>query len=42
MSLIGQKNQLEAVRAGMARTAPDFQPASIDPTKVEAGAPPTS
>ena len=42
MSLIGQKNQLEAVRAGMARTAPDFQPASIDPAKVEAGAPPTS
>ena len=42
MALIGQKNQLEAVRAGMARTAPDFQPASIDPAKVEAGAPPTS
>ena len=38
MALIGQKNQLEAVRAGMARTEPDFQPASIDPAAVE-GAP---
>ena len=42
MSLIGQKNQLEAVRAGMARTAPDFQPASVDPAKVEGGAPPSA
>ena len=42
MALIGQKNQLEAVRAGMARTAPDFQPASVDPAKVEGGAPPSA
>ena len=42
MALIGQKNQLEAVRAGMARTVPDFQPASVDPAKVEGGAPPSA
>jgi enoyl-CoA hydratase/carnithine racemase len=38
MALIGQKNQLEAVRAGMARTAPDFQPATVDPAAVARGA----
>ena len=37
MALIGQKNQMEAVRAGMARTTPDFQPASVDPAAAEAG-----
>ena len=38
MALIGQKNQLEAVRAGIARTTPDFQPASVDPATVERAA----
>jgi enoyl-CoA hydratase/carnithine racemase len=34
LGLIGQPNQMEAVRAGMAGEAPSFRPASLDPARV--------